>query len=111
MTDKQVVCVVSGGNIDVVTVSAMINKGLTRRGRIFCFSVDLPDTPGQLLNIAQLLSDYKANVIKLDHNQFMNFDRFSHVQLQVTVETNGHDHIRDIVTGLNTIGYIVKQVY
>lgn len=111
VTDKKVVCVVSGGNIDVVTVSAMINKGLTRRGRIFCFSVDLPDTPGQLLNIAQLLSDYKANVIKLDHNQFMNFDRFSHVQLQVTVETNGHDHIRDIVTGLNTIGYIVKQVY
>lgn len=111
VTDQQVVCVVSGGNIDVVTVSAMINKGLTRRGRIFCFSVDLPDTPGQLLNIAQLLSDHKANVIKLDHNQFMNFDRFSHVQLQVTVETNGHDHIRDIVTGLNAIGYTVKQVY
>ena len=111
VSDQQVVCVVSGGNIDVVTVSAMINKGLTRRGRIFCFSVDLPDTPGQLLNIAQLLSDHKANVIKLDHNQFMNFDRFSHVQLQVTVETNGHDHIRAIVGGLNSIGYTVKQVY
>ena len=111
VTDQQVVCVVSGGNIDVVTVSAMINKGLTRRGRIFCFSVDLPDTPGQLVNIAQLLSAHKANVIKLDHNQFMNFDRFSHVQLQVTVETNGHDHIREIVRGLNLIGYTVKQVY
>jgi len=89
----------------------MINKGLTRRGRIFCFSVDLPDTPGQLVNIAQLLSEHKANVIKLDHNQFMNFDRFSHVQLQVTVETNGHDHIREIVENLNYIGYTVKQVY
>lgn len=111
LNDKKVVCVVSGGNIDVVTVSAMINKGLTRRGRIFCFSVDLPDTPGQLLNIAQVLSDQKANVIKLDHNQFMTFDRFSHVQLQVTVETNGHTHISEIVSALSMVGYVVKHVY
>lgn len=109
--NKKVVSVLSGGNIDVVTVSAMINKGLARRGRIFCFSVDLPDTPGQLLNISQVLADLKANVIKLDHNQFMNFDRFSHVQLQVTVETNGHEHIREIVDRLKAIGYEVKQVY
>ena len=109
--DKIIVSVLSGGNIDVVTVSAMINKGLARRGRIFCFSVDLPDTPGQLLNISQVLADLKANVIKLDHNQFMNFDRFSHVQLQVTVETNGHEHIKAIVDTLKTAGYEVKQVY
>lgn len=109
--DKTVVSVLSGGNIDVVTMSAMINKGLSRRGRIFCFSVDLPDTPGQLLTISQVLADHKANVIKLDHNQFMNFDRFSHVQLQVTVETNGHDHINGIIGGLNAVGYVVRQVY
>lgn len=105
---KTVVSVLSGGNIDVVTMSAMINKGLSRRGRIFCFSVDLPDTPGQLLTISQVLADHKANVIKLDHNQFMNFDRFSHVQLQVTVETNGHDHIDGIIGGLNAVGYVVR---
>lgn len=109
--NNTIVSVLSGGNIDVVTVSAMINKGLTKRGRIFCFSVDLPDTPGQLLTISQILSDQKANVIKLDHNQFMNFDRFNHVQLQVTVETNGHEHIHNIVHGLNNVGYVVKQVY
>ncbi len=109
--NKTIVSVLSGGNIDVVTVSAMINKGLTKRGRIFCFSVDLPDTPGQLLTISQILSDQKANVIKLDHNQFMNFDRFNHVQLQVTVETNGHEHIHSIVHGLSQVGYVVKQVY
>jgi len=110
-TNQKIVCVLSGGNIDVVTVSAMINKGLTKRGRIFCFSVDLPDTPGQLLNIAQILSDEKANVIKLDHNQFMTFDRFNHVQLQVTIETNGHEHIQSVVSNLNQKGYEVKQVY
>lgn len=109
--DKKIVCVLSGGNIDVVTVSAMINKGLSSRGRIFCFSVELPDTPGQLLKISQVLSDLKANVIKLDHNQFMNLDRFMHVQLQVTVETNGHDHIHEIISELNKIGYQVNRVY
>lgn len=108
---KKVVSVLSGGNIDVVTVSAMINKGLTRRGRIFCFSVDLPDTPGQLVNISKILANRMANVIKLDHNQFMNFDRFSHVQLQVTVETSGHDHIRAIVRDFDQAGYHITQVY
>ncbi|MBF4696003.1 threonine ammonia-lyase [Fusibacter sp. Q10-2] len=109
--DKKIVCVLSGGNIDVVTVSAMINKGLSSRGRIFCFSVELPDTPGQLLKISQVLSDLKANVIKLDHNQFMNLDRFMHVQLQVTVETNGHDHIQQIIDEFYKIGYQVTKVY
>ncbi|GAU79749.1 threonine ammonia-lyase [Fusibacter sp. 3D3] len=108
---KKIVCILSGGNIDVVTVSAMINKGLSSRGRIFCFSVELPDTPGQLLKISQVLSDLKANVIKLDHNQFMNLDRFMHVQLQVTVETNGHDHIQQISDELHKIGYQVNRVY
>lgn len=111
VTGKKIVCILSGGNIDVVTVSAMINKGLTKRGRIFCFSVDLPDTPGQLLNIAQILSDQKANVIKLDHNQFMTFDRFNHVQLQVTIETNGIEHIKQVVSTFYQKGYEVKQVY
>jgi len=108
---KKVVCLLSGGNIDVVTVSSMINKGLSSRGRIFCFSVDLPDVPGQLLAIAKVLTDLNANVIKLDHNQFMNFDRFMNVQLQVTVETNSHDHIKEITTTLENLGYGVTRVY
>jgi threonine dehydratase len=108
---RKVVCLVSGGNIDVVTVSSMINKGLSSRGRIFCFSVELPDTPGQLLAISKVLTEMNANVIKLDHNQFMNLDRFMHVQLQVTVETNGHDHIKQITNKLEDIGYTVTRVY
>ena len=108
---RKVVSLLSGGNIDVVTVSAMINKGLTRRGRIFCFTVELPDTPGQLLTISRILAERMANVIKLDHNQFMNFDRFSHVQLQVTIETNGLEHIQSIVRDLTAAGYCIKQVY
>jgi threonine dehydratase len=108
---KKVVCLLSGGNIDVVTVSSMINKGLSSRGRIFCFSVDLPDVPGQLLAIANVLTNLNANVIKLDHNQFMNFDRFMNVQLQVTVETNSHEHIKEITATLEGLGYSVTRVY
>ena len=109
--NKNVVCVLSGGNIDVVTVSTMINKGLVSRGRLFCFSVQLPDKPGELLRIADKLAMLNANVIGLDHNQFKNTDRFMNVHLEVTCETSGHEHIRQIVNELNSIGYVLEKVY
>ncbi|SDZ09814.1 threonine ammonia-lyase [Tindallia californiensis] len=111
VTNKKIVSVISGGNIDVVTISSMINKGLISRGRIFCFSVDLPDVPGQLLHISKILSDLKANVIKLDHNQFKAMDRYENVQLEVTVETNGHLHIDEIIEALLKDGFKVNRVY
>lgn len=108
--NKNVVSLLSGGNIDVVTISSLIGKGLVSRGRIYCFSVDLPDTPGQLLQISQILSDNKANVVKLDHNQFRTTDRFHHVNLQVTIETNGHDHLKIILDALDKGGFVVEEV-
>jgi threonine dehydratase len=111
VVNKKVVCLVSGGNIDMVTVSSMITKGLLSRNRIFCFSVDLPDTPGELLKIASLLEQNQANVIKLDHNQFQNLDRFIHVQLQVTVETSGIEQINTLKQSLKDAGYSIKQIY
>lgn len=111
VSNKNIVCLLSGGNIDVVTISSMINKGLVSRGRIFCFSVDLPDTPGQLVKVSQILSDLRANVIKLDHNQFKAMDRLENVQLEITTETNGHNHINEIIATLNKNGFSVKRVY
>lgn len=107
---KKVVSLISGGNIDVVTIASLLNKGLFSRGRIFCFSVNLQDTPGQLLKIAQILAEEGANVIKLEHNQFKSVDRLKHVGLEVTVETNGYEHIEDIVKKLNDYGYDVHRV-
>lgn len=107
MKDKKIVCVVSGGNIDVVTISSMINKGLVIRGRIYRFKVELPDTPGQLLKISQILCDNNANVIKLDHNQFRTLDRFKNVTLHVTIETNGHNHLKEIVKDLEKNGFVI----
>lgn len=109
--NKNIACVVTGGNIDMVTISSMINSGLVSRGRIFAFTVDLPDTPGQLLEIARILTEHRANVIQLDHNQFKATDRYANVQLEVTVETNGHDHIAAIIASLEAVGFEIVRIY
>ncbi|WP_304181619.1 ACT domain-containing protein, partial [Leptotrichia trevisanii] len=107
---KKIVSILSGGNIDVLTISSMINKGLVVRGRIFRFSVNLPDKPGQLVAVSQILSEQNANVIRLEHNQFKNLNRFHDVELQVTVETNGEEHIKKIIEKLNEKGYVIKRL-
>lgn len=109
--DKKVVCVVSGGNIDISTISAIINRALVSRGRLFCFTVNLPDKPGELLHVANILADLKANVIKLDHNQSKVMDRFKQVQLEVTVETNGNQHVEEIVAEFQKNGLDIQKVY
>ena len=110
-TDKKVVCLVSGGNIDISTISAIINRALVSRGRLFCFTVNLPDKPGELLHVATILSNLKANVIKLDHNQSKVMDRFKQVQLEVTVETNGNHHVDEIVAEFQKNGLDIQKVY
>lgn len=108
--DKKIISILSGGNIDVLTISSIINKSLVSRGRILKISVDLPDSPGQLVNISKILAEENANVVKLEHNQFKNLDRFHHVELQVTVETNGDDHIKSIIKALNKENFKITRL-
>ena len=108
---KKVAAIISGGNIDISTISALIDKALIARGRVFCFSVQLPDKPGQLLNVSRILAEENANVIKLDHDQTKVTDSFKKVVLTVTVETHNEEHIRHIIAALNKNGYDVKKVY
>ena len=108
--NKKVVSLISGGNIDVMTISSMINKGLIARGRIFTFSVQLPDKPGQLEYVAKVLAQCNANVIGVDHNQFKNFARFSEVELRVTCETNGESRIQKIIDTFNEQGYTITRI-
>lgn len=107
---KKVVALISGGNIDVLTISSMINKGLISRGRIFSFSVQLPDIPGQLEKVSKILNECNANVIGVEHNQFKNFARFSEVELRVTCETNGEAHIKSIIDRFTEIGYEITRI-
>lgn len=108
--NKKVVSLISGGNIDVLTISSMINKGLISRGRIFTFSVQLQDKPGQLEVVSRVLNQCNANVIAVDHNQFKNFARFSEVELRVTVETNGNSHIQTIIDEFDKLGYKITKI-
>lgn len=108
---QKVVCLISGGNIDLVTISAMINRGLVSRGRLYCFTVELPDRPGQLAKISQILADNSANVIKLDHNQFKSYDRLMNAVLEVTCETNGHAHVQQIEKAMLSHGFSIHQVF
>lgn len=109
---KNIVSLITGGNIDVLTISEIINQGLITRGRIMCFSVELPDKPGQLVRVAQILAERGANVIELQHNQFKTIDRYSNkVMLEVTIETNGHEHIVEILEALEDHNFSVARVY
>ena len=102
---KNVVSVLSGGNMDVITMSSLIQHGLICRGRIFTFAVQLPDRPGELLHVAQVLAENNGNIIKLEHNQFVNINRQSGVELRVTLEAFGHDHKARILEALRQAGF------
>lgn len=109
--NKKVISIISGGNIDMVTMSSLIKTGLVSRGRLFSFEVELPHIPGELLKISTILSKLKANIVELEHNQFKASDHLRNVLLEVTVETNGCDHINEIKDILHTNGYLIKQIY
>ena len=108
--NKKVVSVISGGNIDVLMISSMINKGLIRRDRIFNFTVSIPDKPGELAKIVDLIAEQGANVIKLEHNQFKNLSRFKDIELQITVETNGSEHVKNLVQAFEEKGYEIVRI-
>ena len=102
---RNVVCVLSGGNMDVITMASLVQHGLIQRGRIFTFAVRLPDRPGSLLAVSRILAENNGNVIKLEHNQFVNINRQSGVELRVTLEAFGHDHKEQILSALRAEGF------
>ncbi len=108
-TGKNVVPVLSGGNMDVITVASLVQHGLINRGRVFTFSVQLPDRPGELLRVASIVARENGNIIKLEHNQFVNINRQSGVELQVTLEAFGHGHKRAILEALCSEGYRARE--
>lgn len=109
--DKNIVCIISGGNIDMLTITSLINSALVSRKRLFCFTIELPNTPGELNNITRILGNLRANVVKLEHNQFKAANKLRNTLLEVTVETNGEDHINTIKDTFKTEGYIIQQLY
>ena len=107
---KKIVSILSGGNMDVITMSSVVQHGLIQRDRIFTVSVLLPDKPGELAKVSTLLADQRGNVIKLEHNQFISINRNAAVELRITLEAEGTDHKNRIVQALNDAGYRPKLV-
>ena len=102
--DKKSVSILSGGNMDVITMSSVVQQGLVQRSRIFTVSVLLPDKPGELVKVAKIIADANGNVIKLDHNQFVSINRKATVELRITIEAFGHEHKKQIVSELEKNG-------
>lgn len=106
--NKKIACILSGGNMDIITVSSVVQHGLIQRGRVFTISVLLPDRPGELVNVASIIAREQGNVIRLEHNQFVSLNRNSAVELTITMETFGHEHKKQIVDALTVHGYNPK---
>lgn len=107
---KKVVSILSGGNMDVITMSSVVQNGLIARDRIFTISVLLPDKPGELVRVSQVIADKRGNVIKLDHNQFFSTNRSAAVELKITLEAFGTEHKKEIMQALEEAGYKPKQI-
>ena len=108
--NKKIVCILSGGNMDVITMSSLIQHGLIQRDRIFTVSVLLPDKPGELAKVSAILASEKGNVVKLEHNQFVSINRNAAVELRLTIEAYGTEHKNAIVGRLKQEGYRPKLV-
>jgi len=102
---KKVVSVLSGGNMDVLTMATVVQNGLMLRDRVFTISLMLPDKPGQLAVISTIIAKLQGNVIKLDHNVFANVNRAAGVQLTITMESFGPEHKMQIINALRDAGY------
>ena len=108
--DKRIVCILSGGNMDVITMSSVVQQGLIFRDRIFTVSVLLPDKPGELCRVSGIIAAENGNVIKLEHNQFVSINRNAAVELRITLEAFGTDHKAQIMAALEKEGYKPKLV-
>ena len=107
---KKVVCILSGGNMDVITMSSIVQHGLIQRDRIFSVSVLLPDKPGELVQVAKTIADEQGNVIKLEHNQFVSTNRNAAVELRITMEAFGTEHKNRILDALERKGFRPKLI-
>ncbi len=106
---KKIVCILSGGNMDMITMSSVVQHGLIQRGRIFTISVLLPDRPGELLRIADVIAREQGNIIRLEHNQFVSINRNAAVELTITMEAFGNEHKAAIIKALEREGYTPKS--
>ena len=107
---KKIACIISGGNIDVLSINTLINHGLVSRGRRFRFTMNVADKPGELTKITQILAEQNANIIELSHDRYRGDNKFADVELEVSVITESHDHIDRVIKAFNNHGMKINKI-
>jgi len=107
---KKVVCVVSGGNIDVTFLNRIIDRGLLKSGRLCTMSIELLDSPGQLVMVASLIAELGANVTRIHHTRTSKSAEVKACTLQVSMETRNNDHINQIVEAFKAKGAKILSI-
>ena len=105
---KNVVALVSGGNIDVTILSRVINRGLQMTGRLTELVIELTDKPGQLLTVSEIISSYGANVVELDHNRGDRHIDINDCILRISIETRNREHLNEITNALTKSGFKLR---
>ena len=106
---KKVVCLVSGGNIDVTILSRVIDRGLLKSGRTLSIQVNLVDKPGQLQGVANCIADAGGNVTYINHEKATEDMSITDAYLRITMETKNFEHIDEILTALSDAGFTYQQ--
>ena len=102
---KKVVCLVSGGNIDVTILSRVIKRGLLKSGRSYALCIELLDKPGQLKGVSQIIADCGGNVISIHHERAAEGSDINGCFLRIVLETRNFEHIEEIRNALTTAGF------
>ncbi len=105
--DKKVCCIVSGGNIDVTILSRVINRGLMKGGRTTEMLIEMPDRPGSLQGLCNVIVRYGANIISVHHERNGESPDVNSCNLRIILETRDAQHIADIHRGIEAAGYII----
>lgn len=108
--NMKVVPIISGGNIDIVAINDLIDKGLRATGRIYSFNVEVIHKPGELEKVSALIASTGANIISIRHRKNSVKNIFRNINLEVTVETNGWEQVKIINNEFRSIGYTVKPL-
>ena len=107
---KKVVCILSGGNMDVTTMGSMIENGLIQRGRVFTVTIRVPDKPGQIAEMTRIAAEHKANILRIDHNRWVSTNRAQAVEVTVTFESFDSEHKKEIMKALSDAGFSLNEV-
>lgn len=104
---KKVVCLVSGGNVDVTILSRVIRRGLVKSGRASLLNIELVDKPGQLVGVSKIIADLGGNVTGVHHERADEGENISGCFLRIQLETRNFEHLEQIRTALKDAGFKV----